>query len=122
MTRIAIRTVVNVIAHPGVLLVHGGLVVRVAGDAREHSVVRRVGVAIAARGPFALVRTGVDGEPRMVEHSARPSSCVVAGSAGCREACGDVVRIRDVVVVGLVTGITIGRRACVLAANMAVRA
>lgn len=56
MARKAIRTVVDIVAHRAMFRVHRRFVVRMARNAGKDSEVRRIGVAIGARGPFTLVR------------------------------------------------------------------
>lgn len=101
--------------------VHGRLVVRMATYASKDREVRRIGVAVGAGGPFALVRARVDGEPCVVENSARPTACVVTRGARGWECRSRMVRIRHAGVVGLVARVAIRRRARVLASDVTVR-
>lgn len=114
MARIAIRAVVHIIAYPLVMAVGRRLVVRVARYAGEDRVIARIGVAIGTGGPLAVMRAGVDGEPGVVESRTQPGRRVVTRTACSRERSCDVVRIRYALIVGLVTRVTIGRRAGVL--------
>ena len=53
MARVAIRTVVNIIPDPSVVGVRSRLVVRMAREAREHRVVRGIGMAVGTACPSA---------------------------------------------------------------------
>jgi len=97
MTSVAIRAVPHVAADGGVVRSRLGL--RVADRADEERVVRRVGVAVAARGR-AVVRNP---EPGMVERRAGPPCGRVAVLTGRREPRGRVVRIGRAIVGLLVT-------------------
>ena len=55
----------------------------------------------------------------VVECSARPVGCAVAGGAGGRKASADVIRIRGAGVVSLMAGVTIGRDGCVVVVGVA---
>ncbi len=70
MARKTIRAVVDVVANLPVLLIRGGLIMRVAGRACEHHEVRRIRVTVSACCPLTLMRAGVNGEPRVVEYRA----------------------------------------------------
>src|SRR5215469_3732538 len=81
-----------------------------ASDATEDRVVGRVDVAIGAGGPFALVRSRVDGEPGVIERGAQPGRGVMTYAAIGREVRGNVIGILHAGVVGLVARVAIGRR------------
>jgi len=102
MALIAILTVVNIVLHALMLLV--GLRLGVTDRAREHRVIRRVGVAVAA----GLGPDVVHGEQGVVERGIRPDLCVMTELTSGREASRLVVWIGGVVVVLLVTRVTIG--------------
>lgn len=101
--------------------IHGRFVMRMAGGACEHCEVGRIGVAVGARGPFALVRARINGEPGVVENSTRPTACVVTGGARGRECRSHVVWVCHTGVVSFVARVTIRRGAGILAADVTVR-
>jgi hypothetical protein len=119
MARVTVRAVVNIVSDTSVVGVRGRLVVRVTRDAREHRVVRGIGMAVGTTGPSAGVRARVDREFRMRECGPCPSDGCMASLASGGECGGNVVRIGDPGVVSLVARIAIGRSAGVLARNMA---
>jgi len=104
VARIAIRAVVYVPANALVLLV--GLTLGVTIRAREHGVVRGVGVTRRTDSVRAAV---ICREPSVIEYRALPGCSAVTRLAGCRETCSSVVRIGCALVVLLMTAIA-GRR------------
>ena len=126
MAAVATGSVVDEVLDPIVFGRDGGLVaVLVARDAREYRIVRGVGVAIAARGPFAVVVAAEDREVRSVVRGvfgAVPVHEGVARTAGLREARGSVTGVGGAVVVGLVATPTIAGSGGVIVAHMALRA
>lgn len=100
-------------------LVHARLLVRVAGYAREHGVVGRVSVAIAACGPGSRVRAGINREPGVVESRSQPGRSVVTQRARRRELCRDVVGIVRAQIIRLVTRVAVSRRVDVVVVDMA---
>ena len=89
----------------------GLIAVLMAGDTREHGIVGRVGVAIAAGGPFAVVVAAVDGEVGRVVGGvlgAGPIGETVASIAGLGEAGRRVSGVGGVVIVRLVAAPAIG--------------
>src|ERR1700686_4115306 len=116
-------SVVDEVLDPIVVGRDGGLVaVLVADNAGEHRIVRGVGVAIGARGPFALVVTTVNREVgRVVRRigGAGPVHEGVARIAGGREASGCVSGGSGVRVVCLVATVAIARSSGVVVAHMA---
>lgn len=121
MTRKTVRAGVDVVPDLAMFVVHFGFAVLVAVQATEYGVVRGVGVAFAAGVPPASVRTTVNGEG-MVERCAGPAARNVAGLAGGREAGRHVIRIRNVLILDLMTGIAACRSAPVHAVHMAISA
>ena len=57
MARVAIRAVVDIVSYTSVVGVRGRLIVRMARDAREHRVVRGIGMAVGTAGPSAGMST-----------------------------------------------------------------
>jgi len=119
VARITTRGVVNVVGHAGVVGVRIRLAVRMAVDAGESGVIRRIDMAGAAGRPYPRVRAGVNREPGVVESGPRPRSCVVAQRAGGGEGCRHVVGIGGALVILLVAGIAGRRRSCELIINVA---
>lgn len=69
MTCVTVQTVIDVPFDALVVCVSRRFVVRVAVDATEDGVVRRIGMASAARDPNALyVRPGIDREISVIEN------------------------------------------------------
>lgn len=122
MARIAVRAVVHVVPYPTVFFVHSQLVVLVTTCAGKRGKVRRILVAICTSVPFPGVGTRVDREPCVIERGAAPTRSVVARRARRRESRGNMVRISHAGVIGLMAGVTIRRRTCVLAADVTTRA
>lgn len=102
MALIAVLTVVDIAADTLVFLV--GLRLQVATRAREHRIVVRVRVAIAANAVGVAV---VHREPGVIELRVGPDLGVVAGLARRREMRGDVVRIVRVQVILLMAAVAI---------------
>ena len=106
MARIATGPVVDKILDPAVLGRDRSLIaVRMADNAAEHGIVRGVGVAIGASGPFAGVVAAVNGEVGRVmcrEGGSGPIDEAMAGTAGGWKARRGVDGLGGVVVVGLV--------------------
>lgn len=92
---------------------------RVAGDAGKHRKVCGIHMAVRTGGPFPLVDSGIDGEPCVIELRPEPTRSRVAGLACRREGRGNVVGIGGFLIVHLMTGVAIRRRAGVLPADMA---
>ena len=116
---ITMHAVVHVPVHTLMVAVGVGLVgMLVARQTREDQIVLRVRMArVAGRGPTVRLR-----EVSMVEHRSQPVCRAVARLAGGRESRRSVIRVRRVVVVGLVA--TDARRVgdAVVAIDMALRA
>lgn len=110
---IAVRAVIDIARHTLVLLV--GLRLAVTNSAGKHRVVRWIRVAVAARTCPSVFH----GEPGVVEHSSLPGIRGMAGLASGGESSSLVVRVRGVVVILLVTGITIRRNVYVIVVHMA---
>ena len=110
---IAVRAVIDIARHTLVLLV--GLRLAVTNRAGKHRVVRWIRVAVAAR----TCPSVLNGEPGVVEHSSLPGIRGMAGLASGGESGSPVVRVRGVVVILLVTGITIRRNVYVVVVHMA---
>src|ERR1017187_6945947 len=123
---VATGSVVDEVLDPTVFGRDRGLVaVLVADNAGEHRIVRGVAVAIAARGPFALVVTAVDREVgRVVRRVGGPVPVHegMARIAGGREARGGVSGCRGVRVVGLVATVAIAGCGGVVVAHVALDA
>ena len=119
VTRVAIRTVVDIVPHISMGLIHAGLLMRMARDTREDGVVVGVGVAIAARGPHSRMAAGINGEPGVVEVCALPTRGRVTRRARGREMCGDVIGIIRALVVRLVARITVRRGMNVIVVDVA---
>lgn len=79
-----------------------GFAVLVARDARKDRVVRSIDVTVGTGHPFAIVRSGVNGEPCVVEDRSQPGGRRVTGGAGCRKVGGLMVWIGRSQVIGLV--------------------
>lgn len=109
-------TVVRIPVLPAMIIVDLGLVVvLMAIDATEHTIVVRVGVAFNARVPLPVVRSTIDREvhPVVIERGRRPCRYTVAlgairGELGCL-----VVRVDGGVEIRHVARITIRRRALI---------
>jgi len=110
---IAVRAVIDIARHTLVLLV--GLRLAVTNRAGKHRVVRWIRVAVAARSCPSVLH----GEPGVVEHSSLPGIRGMAGLASGGESSSLVVRVRGVVVILLVTGITIRRNVYVVVVHVA---
>ena len=83
------------------------------GNASEDGIARGVGVAIAARGPLAVVVSAVYREVALIvcrKLRAGPIHEGVTTVAGGRETRGCVVRIGRVLIFELVATVAIGRR------------
>ena len=98
--------------------------VRMASDAGEDRVIRRIGVAIGAGCPHARMIAAIDGKPRVVEGRTRPSRGGVTGVAGSRKGRSHVVGVGSAGIVGLVTAIakSVGGGEVVVIAHVTLRA
>lgn len=116
MALIAVRAVIDIATYTLVLLV--GLRLSVTDRAREHSVVRGIRVAVAARLGVAVVHR----EPCVVEFCVHPCRSVMTRLAGGWEPGGLVVRVGGVVVVLLVARITVCGKVLVVVVHVALAA
>ena len=119
MALVTMHAVVHVPVHTLMVPIGIGFVgVFMTTQAREDQIVLRIRMArVAGRGPSVRLR-----EVSMVEHRSQPVCRAVARLAGGRESRRSVIRVRRVVVVGLVA--TDARRVgdAVVAIDMALRA
>lgn len=84
--------------------------VRVAGDTGERRIICAVHVACGASDPHGLVvRSGIDGEPGVIERGPGPGGGVMAGLASGRKGRGNMVRVGGTRVLRLVARIAIRR-------------
>ena len=79
-------------------------------------------MAIAAGGPDVGMPPGVDREPGVIERRACPGGGGVARGAGGWKPAGDVIGVLHAGVVGLMTGVTVGRHGEVIVGDVAGRA
>jgi hypothetical protein len=96
--------------------------VGVAIRAGKDRVVRWIGVALPTSCPLALVCTGINREPRVIEHCSGPPIRVMARLTSSRKSSGNVIRIGCRRKDSLVARIAICRGASVLAANVTISA
>lgn len=111
MTRIAIRAVVDIVAHRPVMRIHAGFVVLMAAGAGEDLVIVRVGVAVGAGGPCSGVVSGINGELAVREGRTGPDGGCVTSGTGRRKPRRHMVWVGDAGVVRLVASVTGCRRA-----------
>ena len=115
MALVTVGAVVHVTADSLMLSISRWLVMGVAGDAREHEIIRRIGVAVTA-----LVDPVMrDREISVVEHRPQPRTRVVTRLAGGWESGCNVVRVGGAVVVSLVAAVTGGRKRQVVIVDVA---
>lgn len=104
---------IHIPLHFVMFIVHIALVMFVAGDAAEHSKIRWCGVAIGAFIPFTGMFARINREKFciMIFHAGRLPSRIegVAFGTICRETAGCMVRVRCLLIVGLVARKTLGR-------------
>jgi len=85
MAGVTTRWRVGIVLVTAVVGIRVGLRVLMTRDTREHGVICRIHVAVAARCPFPGMGPGIDGEPCVVKGCARPRGRGVASRASGRE-------------------------------------
>ena len=116
MAGIAGQAVVLITANAVMGIVHIRLVMGMAIDTGEDSVVRRVGMAIGAEGPGTLVFPGIDREilAIVIKSSRLPGSRIMTGLAVGTELCRSMIGIICIVIIRLVTAYAIRRKGIVV--------
>jgi hypothetical protein len=114
MTGVTSLAVVLVVWHALMMLIGVGLVMLMAENAFESLVIVRIGMAVRADGPSSTMISRINGEILciVVPGGGCPGAGIMTCSASGREPCGYVVRIRGIVIIGLMAAIAIGR--CIL--------
>jgi len=108
-------------SHLRVLLVGGRLTVRVAVNALEGRIIRRIDMAISTQRPFPGVCPGVNREILrvMIPGRRRPIGGRVARYTGRREIGGRMYWIVRCIVISRMAGVTIGRCSAVIPVGVA---
>lgn len=114
---VAIRAVVDVPVDAAMVGV--GLRLLMTVRACEDRIVVRIRMA---RGAHPIGSTVIRREPGVVEGGLHPIRRVVAGRAGCRKPCRNVIRIGGAVVIRLVARIAVRRNRRVVVVDVATRA
>ena len=122
MTAVTTQAFVHVSRDEAMVPVRFGPIVGMANRATENGVVRGIGMAVIAGGPFVRMGARINGKTMRDEPGARKSQCGVTGLAGFGKARSGMIRIRYRVVFTAMTRITIHRRACVSPSKVTVHA
>ena len=92
MTGVAVHAVINIVSNTRVFLIHGGFIVGMTVSTAEQRIIRRIGMAIIAGGPFPSMCPRINWE-FVVEGCPCPGRRRMTGLTGLGETGGKVVRI-----------------------------